>query len=216
VNFKIQLTRAFFISLITAVGFGLIALLISSKKIVNFDQNIILFIENFDFPIVTKIMKFFTFIGSGTAITALLAFIMILFYFVLKHRSELILLLGVLVGSALLNYLLKIIFHRARPDINRLIAVSGYSFPSGHSMAAFTMYGILTFLLWKHIPSQRGRICLIIFSVFMIAMIGLSRIYLGVHYPSDVLGGFFVSTTWLIFSISTYQRYQKRKLVVPQ
>lgn len=215
-NLKIQLTRAFFISIVSAMGFGLVALMISSEKIAGFDQSIVLFVQNFNSPSVTELMKFFTFIGSGTAITVLVAFMMLLLYVVFKHRSELILLLGVLVGSALLNFLLKIIFHRARPDINRLIAVSGYSFPSGHSMAAFTMYGILSFLLWKHTPSQTGRVCLIIFSLLMIVLIGVSRIYLGVHYPSDVLGGFLASTTWLIFAIAAYQRYQKRKLVVRQ
>jgi undecaprenyl-diphosphatase len=77
-------------------------------------------------------------------------------------------------------------------------------------MAAFTLYGILTFLLWRHLPSYRSRSSLIIISAIMILMIGISRIYLGVHYPSDVLGGFLISGSWLFFSISIYQRHQEK------
>jgi undecaprenyl-diphosphatase len=203
-------TRAFFISLLFALGFGLIALLISDQKIANFDNRISENLHGLNTPLLTAIMKFFTFLGSGTAIAVIVVIVMIFFYKVLKHRTELVLLISVICGSALLNLLLKIIFHRARPTIYHFIVVSGYSFPSGHSMAAFSLYGILAFLLWKHIPNKLGRSLLIIFSVLMFTMIGISRIYLGVHYPSDVLGGFLASGTWLIFSIWTYQKYRDR------
>jgi undecaprenyl-diphosphatase len=211
VNLKKQLTSAFYLSLLFAIGFGLIAFSISYKKMDNFDTNTAEYLQSLNSPLLTNIMKFFTFIGSGTVIAIIVILAIIFLYRVLKHRSELILLIGVVIGSGLLNLVLKIIFHRARPTINRLIEESGFSFPSGHSMAAFTLYGILTFLLWKHISSNRGRGLLIIISVLMITMIGISRIYLGVHYPSDVLGGFLASSTWLIFSIWTYQRYQETK-----
>jgi undecaprenyl-diphosphatase len=211
VNLNKQLTSAFYLSLLFAIGFGLIAFSISYHKIENFDIHTAEYLQSLNSPTLTSVMKFFTFIGSGTVIAIIVIFAIIFLYRVLKHRSELVLLIGVVIGSALLNFVLKIIFHRARPTINRLIEESGFSFPSGHSMAAFTLYGILTFLLWKHISSYRGRGLLIIISVVMIIMIGISRIYLGVHYPSDVLGGFLASSTWLIFSIWTYQRYQETK-----
>jgi undecaprenyl-diphosphatase len=210
-NLNKQLTSAFYLSLLFAIGFGLIAFSISYKKIEKFDTHTAEYLQSLNSPNLTNVMKFFTFIGSGTVIAIIVIFAMIFLYRVLKHRSELVLLIGVVIGSALLNLVLKIVFHRARPTINRLIDINGYSFPSGHSMAAFTLYGILTFLLWKHISSYRGRGLLIIISVVMIIMIGISRIYLGVHYPSDVLGGFLASSTWLIFSIWTYQRYQETK-----
>jgi len=212
-NLKKQLTGAWGISLLLAIGFGFIALFISNKKIVNFDQHISGFIQGFNSPALTTILKLFTFIGSGPVIIFIVIAAIIVFYVILKHRSELVLLLGVVIGSALLNVVLKIIFHRDRPTSNRLIEVGGYSFPSGHSMAAFTLYGILSFLLWKHISTYRGRTLLIILSFLMISMIGISRIYLGVHYPSDVLGGFLVSGIWLILSIWTFQRYQDRKIL---
>jgi undecaprenyl-diphosphatase len=210
-DLKKQLSGAFGISLLFVIGFGFIALFINDNKIVNFDNRITDFLQSMNSQILTNIMKFFTFIGSGSVIGFIVIMAMIFFYVVLKHRSELVLLVGVVIGSALLNLILKMTFHRARPTINRIIDASGYSFPSGHSMAAFTLYGILSFLLWKHISSYSGRSLLIIISVLMIAMIGISRIYLGVHYPSDVLGGFLASGIWLIFSIWTFQNYQERK-----
>ncbi|MNP70769.1 Phosphatidylglycerophosphatase B [compost metagenome] len=90
-----------------------------------------------------------------------------------------------------------------------MIDVNGFSFPSGHSMAAFSLYGVMAFLLWRHTLTSIGRGVLIAFSVAMILMIGISRIYLGVHYPSDVLGGFLASGCWLSISIWFYQRYME-------
>ncbi|WP_245602113.1 phosphatase PAP2 family protein [Peribacillus kribbensis] len=71
---------------------------------------------------------------------------------------------------------------------------------------AFALYGILTFLLWRHISSRLGRTILIIVSILMILAIGISLIYLGVHYPSDVLAGYFISTFWLTLAIGFYTR----------
>nr|WP_233276251.1 phosphatase PAP2 family protein [Schinkia azotoformans] len=117
-----------------------------------------------------------------------------------------------MVGSNILFLLLKLYFHRARPDLHRLIEVSGYSFPSGHATNACTLYGILTFLLWRHIRTRLGRTILIVLSAMMIFTIGISRIYLGVHYPSDILAGYFLSVLWLTTAIWFYQQYQERHI----
>ncbi|RFB12608.1 PAP2 family protein [Bacillus sp. HNG] len=156
-------------------------------------------------------MKFLSFIGSAPVIIVLSLFILFFLYKVLKHRYELILFVGVMVGSPILNYLLKELFKRARPDFHRLVEISGYSFPSGHAMSAFTFYGIFAFLLWRHIPVWWGRTALVLFSAVMIFGIGMSRIYLGVHYPTDIIGGYFASATWLGFSIWTFQRFKERR-----
>jgi undecaprenyl-diphosphatase len=129
----------------------------------------------------------------------------------MRHRKELILFAAVMAGSPILNYLLKVFFQRARPDLNRLIEIGGYSFPSGHAMNAFTFYGILTFLLWRHIPVRRGRTVLLLFSTILILAIGISRIYLGVHYPSDIIGGYLAGSFWLAVSIWVFQRYKERQ-----
>ncbi len=201
----------FSLLLITLVGFGSMTLLIKENDIVYFDKVIISFIQSFETPFLTSTMKFFSFIGSGSSINFIVIISIIVLYFFFHHRSELLLFILVLMGSHYLFRLLKEIFHRARPDLHRLIEIGGYSFPSGHATNAITVYGILSFLLWRHIPTQCGRSLLVIFSTIMILTIGFSRIYLGVHYPSDVIAGYFAGAFWLIISIWCFQ-FLKEKI----
>jgi undecaprenyl-diphosphatase len=210
-GFKKPWTLFSFISLCSAIGFGLIALFISDKKIVDFDTSVTSVIHGLNSPFMTSVMKFFTFIGAGMPVVVIIMVIMLFLYQVFHHRSELILFAAAVIGSAILNALLKLIFQRARPIINRMIDISGYSFPSGHAMGAFTLYTILAFLLWRHIHSFLGRVLLLIFCSFMILMIGLSRIYLGVHYPSDVLAGFLASLSWLAMFIWIFRSCQDKR-----
>ncbi len=98
-----------------------------------------------------------------------------------------------------LNELLKHIVHRPRPDGFRLISEVGYSFPSGHSMVSMAFFGLLVWMIWRY---ERDRTMRVLWSLFfgaVIFMVGFSRIYLGVHYASDVVAGFCVSLVWLAF-----------------
>lgn len=207
---KLLLTRALLIAVACGIGFGVIADWISDEEIEFFDRSITTMILACQSPAMTVIMKFFTSIGSGLPVAVITGTMIIFLYVFVGLRRELYLVAGVAIGSALLNITLKTVFSRARPTLDRIIDATGYSFPSGHSMAAFTLYGILAFVLWKHIPMTFGRVCLMILSAVMILMIGISRIYLGVHYPSDVLGGFLASGSWLAVSVWFYERYQER------
>lgn len=102
-----------------------------------------------------------------------------------------------LVLVVVINQVLKFIIQRPRPDGFRLATASGFSFPSGHSMAAMAFFGLLAWLVWKYEADRRlRRLCATGFAL-VIVMIGVSRIYLGVHYASDVLGGFCLSMAWL-------------------
>ncbi|MBP1936170.1 undecaprenyl-diphosphatase [Paenibacillus sediminis] len=210
-NLKLQISRAFMASLICAIGFGLVALFISDQKIRNFDDTIIYYIQGMESPQLTKVMIFFTNIGAGLPASIIAIVTMVILYVFLGHRRELILFISVMIGSTLLNSALKLAFHRARPTIHRIIEANGYSFPSGHSMAAFSLYGVIAFLLWKHVPSLLGRVIIILVCALLILIIGISRIYLGVHYPSDVAGGYLMSGCLLGASIWFYQRYLERK-----
>lgn len=208
---KNYLTVAFIISVISLFCFACVALLLSSHQITQFDRNTIGSIQGLESPLLTSIMKIFTYIGSGTFI-AILSIIVLFFLFKRTgQRSELYLFIATILGSNILFSVLKMFFHRARPDLHRLIEISGYSFPSGHATMAMTVYGILSFLLWRHITTKIGRTILIISSSIMILMIGVSRIYLGVHYPSDVIAGYFTGGFWISVAIWYYQRYQEKK-----
>ncbi|WP_409304545.1 phosphatase PAP2 family protein [Peribacillus sp. SCS-155] len=210
-NLKKQLTKAFVLSWLSLLGFGVMALLVERNQIIHFDSRIISYIQGFEEPFLTTIMKSLSYIGGTIPVIVLSLLTIIFLYTVLKHRSELILFIAVIIGSNLLFVSLKLLFHRARPDLHRLAEATNYSFPSGHATMAFALYSSLTFLFWRHIAKRTGRVMLIIFAAFMILAIGISRIYLGVHYPSDIIAGYFISCFWLTLSIWIFQRYQERK-----
>jgi undecaprenyl-diphosphatase len=207
---KSKRTSPFIISILCALGFVCMSFWIGDPSVKSFDQSIISVVQGMESPGLTSFMKFFTFIGTGLPIVLITLLIVLLLYFVLGHRRELLLLISVVIVSALLNVILKLLFHRERPTLHRLVEQTGLSFPSGHAMAAFTLYAILVFLLWRHTSSYMGKIILVIAGSIMIALIGISRIYLGVHYPSDVIGGYFASGCLVFMAIWFYQRYVHR------
>ena len=102
-----------------------------------------------------------------------------------------------LVLATLLNLLLKTLVQRPRPEGYRLVAESGFSFPSGHSMVAMAFYGLLIWMVWRYEKDALVRWLGVIGFGLVIVLVGLSRIYLGVHYASDVLAGFCASIAWL-------------------
>ena len=109
--------------------------------------------------------------------------------------------------SALLNITLKQILQRPRPIEYRVIDESGYSLPSGHSMVSMAFYGYLIYFIYKHIENKYIKWSLIILLSILIISIGISRIYLGVHYTSDVIAGFLIALSYLIIYINVAKTY---------
>ena len=182
----------------------------------SFDRSVIDTIQDAEAAWLTSVMLTFTFIGS-TIVVILLA-IAITFLLILKfgERSRASFFFITTMGTIYLFHALKFIFKRDRPEIHRLAEVGGYSFPSGHAMMAFSLYVLVTYLLWRHVQSIAGRISLVVIALFMIGMISLSRIYLGVHYPSDIVAGwlasaFLITLVALLFRI--INKRKKRRLV---
>lgn len=121
---------------------------------------------------------------------------------IIKNKKiKLIIALNLLIEHTL-NTILKNTLRRPRPIDYRLIEETGYSFPSGHSMASMAFYGLLIYLIYKNIKNKYLKWSLIIFLGTLIVAIGASRIYLGVHYTSDVLAGFLISIAYLILYTS--------------
>ncbi|WDQ32482.1 phosphatase PAP2 family protein [Paenibacillus marchantiae] len=209
-NWKKNISIPLLVAAGCLIAFVSIALSISDNQIHTFDDTLIGWIQGMESPGMTRFMQLFTWIGSEVPVVVITILAMLVLYIYLRHKRELLFLACVIAGSTLLNALIKLVFQRARPTINRIIEVSGYSFPSGHSMAAFSLYGGLAFLIWKHVPTATGRVFMIIVSAIFILTIGMSRIYLGVHYPSDVVGGYFLSGCWLAICIWFYQRHLER------
>lgn len=137
-----------------------------------------------------------TSLGGGVVLTLLTAVIAAYFWLIKNYRSLLLVLIAA-VGGGVIDLLLKGFFMRPRPDIIiRLTEVSSYSFPSGHSMMSAVIYLSLAAILVRSVAETKLRIYILSVALLLTLIIGLSRIYLGVHYPTDVLGGWFAGLSW--------------------
>ena len=125
----------------------------------------------------------------------------VLLFIIIKNKKTSILFFINLVLSALTNFILKQIIQRPRPIEHRIIDEKGYSLPSGHSMVSMAFYGFLVYFIYKNIKNKYIKTILIVLLSVLIISIGVSRIYLGVHYTSDVLAGFLVAISYLIIFI---------------
>ncbi|OKP77165.1 phospholipid phosphatase [Paenibacillus helianthi] len=193
------------------LAFAVIAVFVKLDRISGFDITIIHVVQSAEIPALTSLAKGLSLVGSSKIAIGISLLTMMLLFFVLKHRMELLLFLIVGLGSQMLNTWMKLWFHRERPNIHRLIEQAGYSFPSGHSMAAFSLYGVLAYLLWRHMRGGTEQVLLILFTVLMTGGIGWSRVYLGVHYPSDVIGGYAASGAWLMLCITCFEAFRNSR-----
>ena len=195
---------------ICLIGFLELAEDVFNKEIMNGDIIGYKIISTFlisDFA--TPIAKFITNFG-GAIFIILLTVILIA---VIKNKKIGLSILANLAIITILNQLLKRILQRPRPTEYRIIEESGYSFPSGHSMISMAFYGYLIYLIYKYVENKNVKWILISLLSVLICFIGISRIYLGVHYTSDVLGGFLISISYLVIYISAVNNVFCRKEV---
>ena len=165
----------------------------------------------------TDTMEFFTFLGTHTFLIPMNLLLIGYFLFIKRHRWYSITVPVVSLGGLSLMFVLKNIFGRPRPNDPLLATVSGLSFPSGHALISTAFYGLLIYLLWHNISNKILRWFLISILLIVILTIGVSRIYLRVHYASDVLAGFAMGIIWLVVSIWTVRRIERytRKEIAP-
>ena len=181
------------------IGFFALAEDVFNKEIMNGDIIGYKIVSRFlisDFT--TPIAKFITNFGGAIFLITLTITLFIL----IRNKKIGLSIFSNLVIITILNQLLKRILQRPRPTEYRIIEETGYSFPSGHSMISMAFYGYLIYLIYKYAKNKYIKWTSIILLSILICSIGISRIYLGVHYTSDVLGGFLISISYLIIYIS--------------
>jgi len=155
-------------------------------------------VHQFASPLITAIMRGFSFVGSTIALTAGTIFVVVRFV-MRKWKREAKLFAITMIGAGLLNITLKLAFKRPRPvPFFNLSAPETYSFPSGHSLTSAVFFGALAAIVTARIKSKRVRLAIWIVSTAMFLLIGLSRIYLGVHYTTDVIAGFAAALIWIL------------------
>lgn len=177
------------------------------NELLVFDKVIYDFFSLFISDNITRFMIAVTYMGSAYILISLAVFILLLLrknktYSIYGRLSAVN-----LTATWIANELFKMIFQRTRPDILRLVEVHGFSFPSGHSMISLSFYGLLIYFIYRSFSDKRKKYLLIFLLSLLIIFIGMSRVYLGVHYASDVLAGFSVGFVWLIIIITFINKY---------
>jgi membrane-associated phospholipid phosphatase len=147
-------------------------------------------------PAVTRLMQGFSFLGSVATVSALCLVLLGAFLYFRRFRMAAV--LGItMLGMAVLDEALKLAFRRPRPVAFFGPTPSSYSFPSGHAFGALCFYGVLAAILATRVRGRAAKWCIWTGAVLLIGMIGFSRIYLGVHYPSDVIAGYCAGAAWV-------------------
>lgn len=193
------------IGLISLIVFLILGYLIKMQNDIIIDGVVYNFISRFINNNLTHIVKFITFLGSAAFVIT----ITVLALLFIKNKKIGIFMALDLIVITTFQHILKPIFGRSRPIGINLIEETSYSFPSGHSLTAMAFYGFIIYLIYK--SNLKYKKVYMILLVLLILSIGLSRVYLGVHYITDVLGGFTFSLFYLIIFIELSKKYLQNK-----
>jgi undecaprenyl-diphosphatase len=180
-----------------------------------FDQRVFNYLSHHVNERNNEVMLFFTFLGSHEFLIP--ANLVLIAYFLLieKHKWYSIKVPAIALSSLALMFILKHLFNRPRPSIPLLYEAKGLSFPSGHALMSITFYGLLIYIVFKTFRNEKAKWTLIIFLLLLILIIGFTRIYLRVHYTTDVIAGYCMGFLWLSFSIwllNRLEKYSRQKL----
>jgi undecaprenyl-diphosphatase len=182
--------------------FGILHDYIGQESIIKSDFRLLSIFKLFRTPAVNQVMLFLTYLGRGEIIIAgmiITGIILIL----LKQRFYLLSLLTSVIGGEIFVSIIKNTIDRPRPSLSdALVIENSFSFPSGHTFTAIAFYGLLTFFIAHNLKKKLARIITYTFGIILILLIGLSRIFLGAHWPSDVLASLVSGIAWLTILVT--------------
>ena len=208
----LHLTIGLFVLILGAWGFSEIAEEIGPDQDWHaFDQRVISWFAAQAQPALTTTAHAISFCGS-VGFLAAVSVAFAVYFCVRRAWNRLLELALTMLGGSLLNILLKHFFQRQRPVMeNPLVTLSSYGFPSGHTMGATLLYGLLALIAARFIRTTSRRIAVGMLAVVAIALIGVTRIYLGAHYLTDVLAAIAAGSAWLAVCWTTAETFRKRK-----
>jgi len=177
-------------------------MLVLTNNINVFDNTVYHYITVFKSPKVTSLYKCITFFGSTVFIVILCLLFLLLFWKQKKGYAISV----CLIGSTIINNVIKLLVRRERPLDLMMVEENTFSFPSGHTMASVSMYGLLIYLVWKSNYTKKVKITLTVLLSLLILSIAASRIYLGAHFASDIIAAIIMSSIWLIIFISFIEK----------
>ena len=196
------------IIIVLSLLFVILCILVKLDLLSNIDESVYKFITSNMNDTTTNIYKVITFFGSTIFMVGLCVLLLVLFI-ILKKNIYGYIISGTLIFSTIMNNVIKVIIRRERP-IYMIVRETTFSFPSGHTMASVSMYGILIYLINKSNTNKKLKIILSIILGMIPLMVATSRIYLGAHYFSDILGAIMLAT--IVLLIST--KYIKDKKII--
>jgi membrane-associated phospholipid phosphatase len=180
-----------------------------------FDQKAFDFLQSYVSDANTSIIEFFTIFGSHKFLVPAYLLLFIYFYFIRKNKWYFIKFASIAISNLLLMFGLKYLFNRPRPLIPLLKEVPGLSFPSGHAFMSLTFFGLLIYIVYRDVKNKWIKWGLIVLLLLIIFMVGLTRVYLRVHYVSDVLAGFsfgFLSLVIMLALLHQIEKYNLKKV----
>lgn len=174
----------------------------NSSEGILFDVALLESIHSYNNPVVLSIMKFISFIGSGYFLVPILTIIIIYTLVKKKYYISKLLLVSSL-GCWVLNYILKLLINRTRPLDFFLVEQGGLSYPSGHSMVSMSMYLTFAYLISKDDYFKDKKKIIYTAALVNVLLMGISRMYLGVHWPTDIIGGFIMGYIFFQATVAT-------------
>ena len=210
--FSAELVTLLLLLFVSVVVFVYAVNMVFIKKTTSFDENMFNYIATHVNPVLTEIMVFISFLGKHTFLVPANLLLLAYYLFIRKNKRLTVRISALALTSLSLMFLLKLSFQRSRPEIPLLEKVSGFSFPSGHALMSVAFYGLLIYISSQEIKGTIFRRIIEAFLIFLILLIGFSRIYLRVHYASDVMAGFAVGFAWLLLSLWVIDKLEKRYL----
>lgn len=197
------------IAMLSLFIFGWLGNEVLRGETLHFDQTVRGWVHQFASPGMTRAMSFFSLLGYNVLIVEMLIAFGIFAW--LRWRRAAAWLAVAMAGALALDTTLKFAYHRVRPEAFFGVSPHSYSFPSGHALCSFCFYGVLAGLWSARTKALHWRILIWTLAAFLVIAIGISRIYLGVHYPSDVLGGYLGAAVWVGTVIVLDHVMKKRK-----
>lgn len=211
---KLSLSVLLMIAIFLVCLWGLfkVADIVFEDKSMVFDQKVFDWIRPMVSSMNTKIMLVITFLGSQNFLLPANILLILYYLFIKEKRKAAFQILTISLTSVAAMFAIKFILQRERPLTPLIAKVHGYSFPSGHTFTSVTFYGILAYIAYRNIKNKALRLITIIFLALFVVLVGFSRVYLGLHYATDVIAGLCLGMMWLLLAKWFLVKTEKTKL----
>ena len=181
-------------------GLFIVADMIFEDKNFSFDEKVFTLIKPWVSPLHTSFMQVITFVGSQNFLLPANLILIGFYLFFRKNRTTAYKIATISITSVVVMFLMKFFLQRERPLVPLIAKVHGYSFPSGHTFTSVTFYGIIAYIIYKNVKQPILKWALIVACIVLILLVGFSRVYLRLHYASDVIAAFCLGLIWLLLA----------------